>query len=154
MKILIQRVSKAKVTVAGQEVAAVGRGYLILAGIEKGDTPAAAEYLAKKTANLRIFEDENGKMNLSVTDVGGEILVVSQFTLAGDTSRGNRPGFETAEKPEKARRLYEYFVSCLRQTGIPTQTGIFQAEMKVSLLNDGPVTFLLERNSHEVLHGK
>ena len=145
MKILIQRVSKANVTVAGQEVAAVGRGYLILAGIEKGDTPAAAEYLAKKTANLRIFEDENGKMNLSVTDVGGEILVVSQFTLAGDTSRGNRPGFETAARPEEARPLYEYFAQCLETYGLTEKKGIFQADMQVELINDGPVTFMLER---------
>lgn len=145
MKILIQRVSKANVTVDEKEVAAVGRGYLILAGIEKGDTPAAAEYLAKKTANLRIFEDENGKMNLSVTDVGGEILVVSQFTLAGDTSRGNRPGFETAARPEEARPLYEYFAQCLETYGLTVKKGIFQADMQVGLINDGPVTFMLER---------
>ena len=154
MRALIQRVTNSDVTVNGQKVAAIGPGMLVLLGVQKDDGEADAAYLAQKVSNLRIFEDQNGKMNLSVRDIGGELLVVSQFTLAGDTSRGNRPGFETAEKPEKARRLYEYFVSCLRQTGIPTQTGIFQAEMKVSLLNDGPVTFLLERNSHEVLHGK
>ena len=145
MKVLIQRVCKACVRVDEKEVAAIGKGYLILVGIEKGDTQKTAEYMAKKTAYLRIFGDASGKMNLSVMDIGGEILAVSQFTLAGDTSRGNRPGFETAARPEEAKPLYEYFVLCLKKYGLNVQCGIFQADMQVSLTNDGPVTFMLER---------
>ena len=145
MKILIQRVSNANVVVEGNEVASVGKGYLALVGIEKDDNKSMAEYLAKKTANLRIFEDENGKMNLSILDVKGQILAVSQFTLAGNTSCGNRPGFDTAERPEIAKPLYEYFVECLKSYGIDVKCGIFQADMKVGLVNDGPVTFMLER---------
>ncbi len=154
MRALVQRVLHSNVVVDGKEVAAIGQGMLILLGVQKGDNEHDAEYLAQKAARLRIFEDENQKMNLSVQDIKGEILVVSQFTLAGDTSRGNRPGFETAERPDVANRLYEHFVSCLRKFEIPVQTGIFQADMKVSLLNDGPVTFLLEKNSCEVPNGK
>ena len=145
MKVLIQRVTNANVTVDNNEVAKIAKGYLLLVGIEKDDNKSMAEYLAKKTANLRIFEDVNGKMNLSVIDVNGEILAVSQFTLAGNTSCGNRPGFDTAEKPELAKPLYEYFVECLRSYGINVKCGIFQADMKVGLVNDGPVTFMLER---------
>ena len=145
MKILIQRVSQAKVNVEEKEVASINKGYLALVGIEKDDNKTMAEYLAKKTANLRIFEDENGKMNLSILDVKGQILAVSQFTLAGNTSCGNRPGFDTAERPEIAKPLYEYFVECLKSYGIDVKCGIFQADMKVGLINDGPVTFMLER---------
>lgn len=145
MKVLIQRVKKANVVVGGKEVATVEQGYLLLIGIEKGDNHATAEHLAKKTANLRIFEDENGKMNLSILEIKGQILAVSQFTLAGDTSKGNRPGFDSAAKPEDAKPLYEYFVNCLKNYGIDVRCGIFQAEMQVSLINDGPVTFMLER---------
>lgn len=145
MKVLVQKVLNASVTVSQKQVASVQKGLLLFVGVEKGDTTAQADYLAKKVANLRIFEDENGKMNLSVKDTGGEILAVSQFTLAADLSRGNRPGFDTAETPEKAKPLYEYFVTKLRKEELPVQTGIFQADMKVALVNDGPCTFLLSR---------
>ena len=145
MKVLIQRVTQANVVVDNNEVAKIGKGYLLLVGVEKDDNKSMAEYLAKKTANIRIFEDENGKMNLSIIDVKGEILAVSQFTLAGNTSCGNRPGFDTAEKPELAKPLYEYFVECLKKFDIDVKCGIFQADMKVGLINDGPVTFMLER---------
>lgn len=145
MKALLQRVSQASVTVGGETVADIGRGLLILFGVEKNDRPAQAEYLARKAANLRIFEDENGKMNLSVSDIGGEVLVVSQFTLAGDTSRGNRPGFDNAAEPAVAKELYEFFSEQLRQAGLKVQNGIFRADMKVALINDGPVTFMLEK---------
>ncbi len=145
MKILVQKVLGASVTVAGQTVASINSGYLLFVGVEKGDSQTNADFLAKKVANLRIFTDENDKMNLSVQDVEGEILAVSQFTLAADVSRGNRPGFETAARPEDAEPLYEYFVAQLKSYGLPVQTGIFQADMKVSLINDGPCTFLLQK---------
>lgn len=145
MKALLQRVSHASVTVRNQLVAKINGGLLVFLGVEKNDTEQQADYLARKIVNLRIFEDENGKMNLSLKDINGEILLVSQFTLAGDISRGNRPGFETAAKPDDANRLYLYFSEQLRVQGIETQTGIFQADMQVELLNDGPVTFMLEK---------
>jgi len=145
MKILVQKVLGASVTVAGQTVASINSGYLLFVGVEKGDSQINADFLAKKVANLRIFTDENDKMNLSVQDVEGEILAVSQFTLAADVSRGNRPGFETAARPEDAEPLYEYFVTQLKSYGLPVQTGIFQADMKVALINDGPCTFLLQK---------
>ncbi len=145
MKILVQKVLGASVTVAGQTVASINSGYLLFVGVEKGDSQINADFLAKKVANLRIFTDENDKMNLSVQDVAGEILAVSQFTLAADVSRGNRPGFETAARPEDAEPLYEYFVTQLKSYGLPVQTGIFQADMKVALINDGPCTFLLQK---------
>lgn len=145
MRVLLQRVIKASVTVEKKEISSIDTGFLALVGIEKNDTKQTVEYLAKKTANLRIFEDENGKMNLSILDTKGKILAVSQFTLAGDTANGNRPGFENAAKPEIAKPMYEYFVECLRGYGIDVCCGIFQADMQVSLINDGPVTFMLER---------
>ena len=145
MKVLVQKVLGASVTVSEQVVAAINGGYLLFVGVEKGDTTVKADFLAKKVANLRIFTDENDKMNLSVQDVQGEILAVSQFTLAADVSRGNRPGFETAARPEEAEPLYEYFVAQLKSYGLPVQTGIFQADMKVALTNDGPCTFLLQK---------
>ena len=138
MKALVQRVKKASVEIDGKVYSKIGQGMLILLGVEKDDSQ-------KKVVNLRIFEDSEGKMNLSVQDIKGELLAVSQFTLAGDTSRGNRPGFETAAKPDVAKPMYEYFVECLRNYGVKTETGIFQADMQVELINDGPVTFMLEK---------
>lgn len=145
MKLLIQRVLKAEVQVNNQTVGQISHGLLVFLGVEKGDDCAKADYLINKLVNLRIFEDENGKMNLSVTDINGGILLVSQFTLAADTTRGNRPGFDNAEKPDAAKKMYEYFIENLTKKGIKPQTGIFQADMKVSLTNDGPATFILER---------
>ncbi len=145
MRVVIQRVTQASVSVKNQVVGKINKGFLVFIGIQKGDTREQASYLANKVSHLRIFEDTQGKMNLALADVGGEILAISQFTLAGDTSRGNRPGFETAARPEEAEPLYEYFVECLRQAGHHVETGIFQTDMKVSLINDGPSTFILER---------
>lgn len=145
MKILVQRVKQASVEVDQKIVGAINQGLLLFVGVQKGDDSKQAEYLAQKVANLRIFEDKDGKMNLSCTAIGGSFLAISQFTLAGDTSRGNRPGFETAARPEEAEPLYEHFVKCLRNAGQPVETGIFQAEMQVALINDGPCTFILEK---------
>ncbi len=145
MKLLIQRVKRASVEVNEQIVGQIGQGLLIFVGVCKGDLKQQAEYLARKAANLRIFEDEQGKMNLSVKDIQGKALVISQFTLAGDCTRGNRPGFESAENPETAKNMYEYFSNCLRAEGIEVENGVFQADMQVSLINDGPVTFILEK---------
>lgn len=145
MKILVQKVLNASVTVNKQLVSQINQGFLLFIGVEKGDTQTQADFLAKKIANLRIFEDENNKMNLSIQDVKGEILAVSQFTLAADLSRGNRPGFDSAARPEEAKLLYEYFISQLQTYNLPVQTGIFQADMKVALTNDGPCTFILEK---------
>lgn len=145
MKALVQRVKRASVEIKGEIYSEISAGMLVLLGVEKADTQKQAEELAKKVVNLRIFEDEQGKMNLSVLEIKGELLVVSQFTLAGDTTRGNRPGFETAARPELANPLYEYFVACLRLYGIIVKTGVFQADMQVGLVNDGPVTFMLEK---------
>ncbi len=147
MKALVQRVKKASVTIGGNLYSEIGAGMLVLLGVEKGDSEKEAVYLANKTANLRIFEDENAKMNLNVKDIGGSLLVVSQFTLAGDTGRGNRPGFETAAPPELAAPLYEFYVKELAAKGIPVKTGVFQADMQVALINDGPVTFMLEKRN-------
>jgi D-tyrosyl-tRNA(Tyr) deacylase len=145
MKAVIQRVGFASVTVDQELVARIPHGILVLLGVEKGDNEAKADWLAEKIAGLRIFSDEDGKMNRSVTEAGGELLVVSQFTLAGNCSKGKRPSFDTAAPPDEGKRLYDYFVDTVRKLGLPVQTGIFQADMKVHLVNDGPVTFILER---------
>jgi D-tyrosyl-tRNA(Tyr) deacylase len=144
LKAVIQRVSGADVTVDKKSVGRIERGVLILLGVEKGDGERDADWLAEKIASLRIFEDHAGKMNLSVKEIGGELLVVSQFTLAGSCAKGRRPSFDSAAAPEEANRLYEYFVERLRLTGLKVETGVFQAMMQVSLTNDGPVTFILE----------
>ena len=145
MKALVQRVRQASVTIEEKLYSKIGQGLLVLLGVEKGDTEKEAEWIAKKISALRIFEDEAGKMNRSVRDINGNLLVVSQFTLAGDTSRGNRPGFEHAALPDEAKKLYEFTVQRLREQNIPTETGVFQADMQVMLINDGPVTFMLEK---------
>ena len=144
MKAVIQRVSEASVRVDGATVGAIGQGMLVLLGVEKGDDSAAADWLAEKIVNLRIFEDTAGKMNLSLHDISGELLVVSQFTLAGNCATGRRPSFDAAALPDEANRLYELFVAKVRGMGLPVATGVFRADMKVGLVNDGPVTFILE----------
>ena len=141
---LLQRVLQASVTVDGQVIGEIGPGLLALVCAERGDTDAACEKLAKKMLAYRIFSDENGKMNKSVTDVGGSLLVVSQFTLAADTAKGLRPSFTPAAAPDEGRRLYELFVQQVKASGLNTQTGEFGADMKVALINDGPVTFWLK----------
>ena len=144
MRCVVQRVARASVTVEGQKIAAIGAGYLVLVGVEEGDTEADMMYCADKIAGLRIFEDENGKMNLSVADVGGEVLLVSQFTLLGDARHGRRPSFSAAARPEVADPLCQAMRQRLMDKGLPVQTGQFQAHMHVELLNDGPVTILLD----------
>lgn len=145
MKILVQKVLSASVTVDNTKISEISGGLLLFVGIEKNDTTAQADFLAKKVANLRIFEDENKKMNRSVLDVHGEILAVSQFTLAANLNCGNRPGFDNAATPETAKPLYDYFVKQLQSFNLPVRTGIFQADMKVALINDGPCTFVLQK---------
>ncbi len=144
MRAVIQRVSRAQVSVGEELVGKIGRGMLVLLGVSKTDTEADADYLAAKVAGLRIFEDENGKMNLSLSEKGGEVLAVSQFTLHGDVRRGKRPSFDEAAPPQRANELYEHFVRRIREVGIHCETGRFQAMMQVELINDGPVTILLD----------
>lgn len=147
MKILIQRVKEASVKVEGKEISKIEKGFLVLIGITHTDTPKEADYLAKKVTNLRVFEDKNGKMNLSLKDVNGKLLIVSQFTLYGNCENGNRPSFIEAAKPDMANELYEYFCKKCEETGTEVQKGIFGADMKVSLINDGPVTIIMEKNN-------
>jgi D-tyrosyl-tRNA(Tyr) deacylase len=144
MKAVIQRVTQSSVTVNGEPVAAIGRGLLILLGVARDDTTADADYLAEKIVNLRIFEDEQAKMNRSLLDVGASALVVSQFTLLADSRKGRRPSFAAAAGSEKAQALYHHFVAVVRSHGIPTGTGRFGAMMQVALINDGPVTMIIE----------
>ena len=150
MKLVIQKVKKAKVEVEDKTVGQIEKGYMVLLGVKKGDTKENADYLARKLCNLRIFEDENGKMNLSIKDVKGKLLLVSQFTLYANCKGGNRPDFVNAAKPEYAKELYEYVVQKCKQEGIEVQTGIFREEMKVRLLNDGPVTIIMD--SSEIMN--
>lgn len=144
MRAVVQRVARCRVMVDGGVVGEIGAGLLVLLGVGKADTDAAADYLVEKVLGLRIFEDGQGKMNLSVQEKGGELLVVSQFTLYGDVRRGRRPSFDAAARPEEAKRLYEYFVEKVRAAGLRCETGVFQAMMDVELINQGPVTILLD----------
>lgn len=144
MKLVIQRVQRASVEVDGSRIAGIGPGLLVLIGVSHGDTAADARFLAGKTANLRIFSDAAGKMNLSVADTAGAVLAVSQFTLYGDCAKGNRPAFIAAARPEQGEALCAEYVRALTACGLPVQTGCFGADMKVELLNDGPVTLILE----------
>jgi len=145
MRVVIQRVREARVTVDGEVVGQIGPGLLLLVGIGRGDTEEALRWVAEKIINLRIFEDEDGRMNLSLREVGGEILAVSQFTLYGDVRKGRRPNFTGAAPPEEAEPLFNRFVQLLRESGAKVETGRFRAHMLVELVNDGPVTLLLER---------
>jgi len=144
VKVVIQRVTEAKVLVKEELISEIGHGMVILLGVKKGDTEKHARALADRCIHMRIFEDQKGRFNLSLKDIKGEALVVSQFTLLADTSRGRRPSFTDAEEPAKAKQLYEFFISRLNQLGIPTQGGIFAERMKVSLENNGPVTIVTE----------
>ena len=144
MRAVVQRVSHAKVTVGAEIVGEIGIGLLVLLGVSREDAPKDADYLAEKIVGLRIFEDSNFKMNLSVAEVSGALMVVSQFTLYGDTRRGKRPSFDAAAPPEQARELYRYFVEKIRASGLRCETGRFQETMQVELVNEGPVTILLD----------
>ena len=144
MRLVIQRVLESSVRVDGEVVGSIGKGFMVLCGVEDGDTQEDVRYCVDKTVNLRIFEDEAGKMNLSVQDVGGSILAVSQFTLCGDCRKGKRPSFDKAAKPEIANEYYEQFVAGCRAKGLPVETGVFRAHMLVESVNNGPVTILLD----------
>ncbi len=144
MRAVLQRVSRAEVSVDGDRVTSIGRGYVVLLGVTHTDDETDARYIADKIASLRLFEDEDGKINLGITDIGGEVLVVSQFTLYADCRKGRRPSFTEAAPPEMAERLYQRVAEILREAALPVQTGVFGAHMQVSLVNDGPVTILLD----------
>lgn len=143
MRALVQRVSEAYVTVNGATVGRIGRGLLVFLGVGSSDTRANADYLSRKIANLRVFPGDDGKMDRSILDVGGSLLIVSQFTLYGDTRKGNRPSYTAAARPEIAKDLYNFFCESCRAAGLTVETGLFQEHMEVSLVNDGPVTLLL-----------
>lgn len=145
MRLLIQRVRCASVQINNETIASIGRGLLVFVGVTQSDQAETAQHLAEKTAYLRIFDDSDGKMNLDIQQVGGEVLVVSQFTLYADTSRGRRPGFEGAAKPDHAELVYRFFTQALRRLNLKVQEGRFQEQMIVSLENDGPATFILEK---------
>lgn len=145
MRFLVQRVAEANVTVDGNVVGNIGKGYLVLIGITHTDTKDTADFLINKLLNLRVFSDENGKMNLNISQIKGELLLISQFTLYANTSHGNRPAFLEAAKPDYAKELYEYIIQECKAKNITVQTGLFGADMKVNLLNDGPVTIMLEK---------
>ena len=143
MKIVLQRVKNASVTINSELYSSINQGLLVLIGIEKGDTPIDIEKYSQKISKLRIFPDKNDKMNLSIQDISGEILVVSQFTLAGDCKKGTRPSFDKSASPDEAQNLYNMFIEQLKALGLPVKTGVFGAQMDVALVNDGPVTFIL-----------
>ena len=145
MRALLQRVTRASVTVDGQIVGRIGRGFVVLLGVTHADTRAETEWVAAKIAGLRVFDDEVGKMNVSLAEVGGELLVVSQFTLYGDARKGRRPSFSDAAAPEQAEPLVDWFIDCLRRAGFTVATGVFGAHMDVEIHNDGPVTLLVEK---------
>ena len=145
MKIVLQRVAQASVRIGGEDIATISRGLLVLFGAEKNDDETKVIFLAEKILNLRIFSDKRGKMNLSCLDISGEVLVVSQFTLIGDCSKGRRPGFDNAAPPNEAKNLYQNFIHQISKSGLNVNTGEFGADMQVELVNDGPVTFILER---------
>jgi D-tyrosyl-tRNA(Tyr) deacylase len=147
MRVVLQRVTRASVTVNGNRIAGIGAGFCLLAGFAPGDTPEVVDWMADKVAGLRVFGDPEGKMNLALGEVGGSVLVVSQFTLYGDASKGRRPSFVDAARPETAIPLYERFCAALQERGVPVATGEFGAMMQVELVNDGPVTLILERSA-------
>ncbi len=149
MKVVLQRVKQAAVQTGGEEVSRIGSGFCLLVGVEKGDTEKEAEDLARKIIELRVFPDHEGKMNLSLAQVKGECLAVSQFTLAASTRKGRRPSFDTAEEPGRAESLFNHFIEELRTSGLTVKTGVFGALMEVMIINDGPVTFILEARPKE-----
>ena len=149
MRLVIQRVKESKVTVSGSTTGAIRSGLLVLIGISREDTRAEADYMLDKLLGLRIFPDESGKMNRNIVEAGGALLLVSQFTLYGDCRKGRRPSFDRAAPPQQAQTLYEYFVDAARQSTVPVETGVFQAAMEVHLVNDGPVTILLDSDDRQ-----
>ncbi|EDS72551.1 D-aminoacyl-tRNA deacylase [Anaerofustis stercorihominis] len=149
MKAVVQRVKSSKVTINDRVVGNINKGFNVLFGAEEKDTKKDADYLARKISNLRVFEDENGKMNLSIKDIGGQMLIISQFTLAADTKKGNRPSFVNAMEPVEANELYEYFMKKIEEEGISVKRGIFGEDMLVDIVNDGPVTILFDTKTKE-----